>query len=144
MNNFDFLVWLEQSWLVLVACLGGITLVWNFIHKTLKEITSSFAKPVKDIEEKIDKMNVKMDDANKHREMVTRALLSMQRASLLKSSLDYIKKGFATMEEKQTMSEQFLSYSELGGNSFVQGFVDDVMNLPLDKQKKTRNKSIKE
>lgn len=141
MNDFDFLVWLQQSWLVLVACLGGITLVWNFIHKTLKEITSSFAKPVKDIEEKIDKINTKMDNASKHQEMVTRALLSMQRASLLKSSSDYIKKGFATVEEKQTMSEQFSSYSELGGNSFVHGFVEEVMDLPLEKQKKIKNKT---
>ena len=138
MSNFDFIVWLEQSWLVLVACLGGITLVWNFIHKTLKEITASFAKPVRDIEEKIDKINVKMDNAGRHNEIVTKALLAMQRASLLKSTSDYIKRGYATVEEKETVSEQFTSYSELGGNSFVHDMVATTMSLPLEKPKKVK------
>lgn len=140
----DFNTWLQQSWIILVAVVGGITLIWNFINKTLKEIAGSISKPIKDIELKIDKIDTKIEEAEARDRVVGRALLTMQRASILKLSEDYLKKGFSTLEEKEAISEQFASYSELGGNSFVSGMVSKVINLPLEKKSNKTTKTVEE
>lgn len=91
-------------------------------------------EPFTNLNKKIDNLQEQLNTASKNDEVVQRALLTLQRASLLETCEDYIKKGFATLNEKETVDAEFRSYSELGGNSFVSDMVAEVMNLPLEKQ----------
>ena len=125
--------YLQQTWVVVAAAIGGISLVWNFIHKTFNEIKDEVKRPFKDLEAKIDNIESKLDVASAHDAQVQRALLTMQRNSLLRSCENFIKNGCASLEEKQTISEQYTSYSELGGDQFISDMVAIVMNLPLEK-----------
>lgn len=142
---------LKQSWVIIVAVIGGITLIWNF-RKTFNDIKTEITKPITDINEKIDnlsddlngkidKLAAKVDKAEESDKKVRGALLTMQRSSLLRSCEDFIKRGFATMNEKDTISSQYDSYHELGGDQFITDLVKSVIDLPLEKQIKTRKKT---
>lgn len=90
-----------------------------------------------DMNKKVDKLQIKIDAAEKSDQQVRGALLTMQRNSLLRSCEDFIGRGFATMNEKETISSQYDSYHELGGDSFVTDLVKTVIDLPLKKQTET-------
>ena len=66
-------------------------------------------------------------------ELIKTALCSMQRQSLLNECEKYLKRGFATLEQKQTLSGQYESYHNLGGNSFITNIYEQVMKLPVSK-----------
>lgn len=142
---------IQKFWGVIVAVIGGITLIWNF-RKTFKDIKTEITKPITDMNEKIDNLSddlngkidrlaAKVDKAEKSDETVRGALLSMQRNSLLRSCEDFMRRGFATMNEKDTIRSQYDSYHELGGDHFITDLVKNVMDLPLEKQKVTRKKT---
>ena len=135
---------LNQSWCYIVGAIGVITLLWNF-KKLVKDIKTDISKPFtdmntkidnlsKDLNEKVDKLSDKIDVVQDNDAMTRRALLTMQRNSLLRSCEDFIGRGFATMNEKETISSQYESYHELGGDSFVTDLVNQVIDLPLKKQ----------
>ena len=137
-----------KFWKPIAGVIGAIGVLWGF-RKTLKEIRTSISvalnKPFDEMNEKVDKLStelngkidaldekiMKAEDSDKK---VRNALLTMQRSSLLSSCEDFIKRGFATVNEKETISSQYDSYHELGGDQFITGLVDDVMDLPLEKQ----------
>lgn len=138
--------WLKESWVIIVAVIGGITLLWNF-RNTFKDIKQTIIKPLSDVNtkidnlstevnEKVDRLEKKIDAAEKSDSQVRAALLTMQRNSLLKSCEDFLKRGFSTVQEKETISSQYDSYHDLGGDSFITDLVKDVMSLPLEKQTK--------
>ena len=120
------ILWLKDSWIILAALIGGITLVWNFFNKTFREIKNSISRPLDDIKE--DLKDVK--DSNK---LLKGGVLSMQRQSLLKSCEDYLTRGEITLEQRETVTKQYESYHALGGDSFITQLVDEVNNLPLKK-----------
>lgn len=124
--------WLQQSWVILAAVIGGITLVWNFCSKTLKEIRQSANEPLTSLEKKIDAIDTKLQNMAADKEKTNKALLTMQRNSLLRSCKDFISKGYATIEERETINSQYQSYHELGGDSFITSLVDRVMELPIE------------
>ena len=141
---------LKQSWVIIVAIIGGVTLIWNFV-KTFKDIKTEITKPItninikidnlsKDLNGKIDKLSEKVDKAEESDTKVRGALLTMQRSSLLRSCEDFMKRGFATLNEKDTISKQYDSYHELGGDQFITDLVKGVMDLPLEKQTKAKKK----
>lgn len=66
-------------------------------------------------------------------DLIKAALCSMQRQSLLNECEKCIKRGFATLEQKETITSQYDSYHALGGNSFVTTLYEQVMKLPLEK-----------
>lgn len=125
------LEWLQQSWAILAAVIGGVTLVWNFCNKTLKEIKVFAKEPFKVIEEKIDKVDEKVATVAETNDLTKQALLTMQRNSLLRSCNDFLARGYASMEEKSTISDQYISYHNLGGDSFITEMVEQVKDLPL-------------
>ena len=131
---------LQQGWVIIAAIIGGVTLVWNFGNKTLREIVNTLSKPLKDLEDKVDKLSKKVDESNKSDVLTKEALLSLQRQSLLDSCETYLKRGFATLEQKETIDKQFESYKALGGNHFVENMVDNVNSLPLTKTVKPKKK----
>lgn len=135
--------WVKEGWIILAGIIGGITLIWNFLNKTVKEIKNEWGKPITQINEKMQGIVEKLDLIEKSAEIRKRALLSMQRKSLLDSCKHYITRGYISLEEKDTIHNQFKSYEELGGNSFIKGLVSDVENLPIEKpakQKKSKHK----
>ena len=135
--------WFQDGWIVLVAIIGGVTLVWNFLSKTLKEIKNELFKPITNISEKVDGISEQLDSMRKDDKLIKNAILNLQRRSLLDSCERYIKRGYATLDEKETVHKQFVSYEELGGNSFVKDLVDNVNKLPLEKVEKNK-KEVKE
>lgn len=66
-------------------------------------------------------------------ELIKTALCAMQRQSLLNECEKYLKRGFATLEQKETLSGQYESYHNLGGNSFITDIYKQVMGLPVSK-----------
>lgn len=127
---------LQQTWVLIAAIVGGVTLIWNFAHKTLREIIDTITKPIKDLDTKVDDLSKKVDENTHHNNRVSRALLTLQRNSLLRSCEEFLRNGYATTNEKSTISEQYTSYSELGGDSFVSDLVANVMKLPIEKPTK--------
>ena len=134
---------LQQTWVVVAAAVGGITLVWNFIYKTLQEVKAELKRPFVELNEKIDHLEKKINTSADHDAQVQRALLTMQRNSLLRSCEEFLRRGYATSNEKSTISDQYTSYSELGGNQFVSDLVAQVMKLPLEQPEETKNNKKK-
>ena len=100
-------------------------------------------KPFTQLNTKMDNLENKMNEVGHHNNLVKSALLTMQRNSLLRSCEEFLRRGFATSNEKQTISEQYTSYSELGGDQFISDMVANVMKLPLEKNSK-KPKNVKE
>ena len=101
---------------------------WNICklnYKQLKEIKAAMLKPITDIQNKLDSLDSKQ-------EMQNRAVLTLQRRSLLDSCERLLKQGYADLKDKEVIEKQFESYKELGGNSFVKELVVRVLNLPID------------
>lgn len=132
----NIIEWLKDGWVLLVAIIGGITLLWNFAYKTLNEIKTVLNKPITQINEKVDSITLKLEDIDKDAGIRKRALLTIQRKSILESCTKYIKRGYISIEEKETLYEQVESYNELGGNSFVKDLVKKLDSLPLEKPQK--------
>jgi len=158
--------WLKESWKYLAAAVAAITLIWNF-KKLVKEIKTDMSKPFTDINEKIDNLSsdlngkidklsvdvsakvdnleAKIDRAEENDKQVRSALMNIQRASLLKTCEDFIKRGFATVDEKDMISKQYSSYMMIRNqeaDKLVSDIVGNVNDLPLEKQikkKKTEN-----
>ena len=91
----------------------------------LKEIKAAMLKPITDIQNKLDSLDSKQ-------EMQNRAVLTLQRRSLLDSCERLLKQGYADLKDKEVIEKQFESYKELGGNSFVKELVVRVLNLPIE------------
>lgn len=138
------LAWIEQTWIIVAAVIGGITLVWNFIHKTLKEISEQLRAPIVQIETKIDQVDAKVTEVAKQTTKITEATLTMQRNSLLRSCNDFLSRGYATINEKATIVEQYKSYHDLGGDSFITDMVEQVTELPLRALEVTDNRNTRE
>jgi len=147
---------LKQSWGYIAGAIGIITLLWNFrklvndikdnvtapftkMDKKIDDLTDSLNKKIDDLSDemntKVDRLNEKIDTAEESDRKVRSALLTMQRKSLLDSCEDFIKRGFATLYEKETITDQYNSYHELGGDQFITDLVNKVVDLPLEKQK---------
>ena len=63
-------------------------------------------------------------------------MLAILKSDMLKSCEKYIKSGWATTEQKETLNRQLDSYLALGGNSFMPQMVAQVMELPMEKAEK--------
>lgn len=63
--------------------------------------------------------------------LLKESTLTMQRNSLLRSCNDFLSRGYATIEEKATIVDQYKSYHDLGGDSFITDMVEQVKDLPL-------------
>ena len=130
--------WLNQTWVIVAAVIGGISLVWTFINKTMKEISAAINKPFKELDAKIDNLDKKIDTAKGADELIKNTLLSMQRQSLLRACEEYLKHGYASMEQKETIAKQYQTYHDLGGDSFITDMVEQVKDLPLSKPQRTK------
>jgi len=130
--------WFREFWVILVAIMGGVTLIWNFLNKTVKEIKNEFAKPFNAVNARFDEVEKKIEKKHENYRLIVDALLTMQKKSLLDSCEKYINRGYATLHQKEVVMMQYESYNELGGNSFIHELVERVNDLPLEEPKKTK------
>ena len=120
----EVMEWVGQSWILLTGAVAVVGVLISFI-KQLKEIKVAMLKPITDIQNKLDSLDSKQ-------EMQNRAVLTLQRRSLLDSCERLLKQGYADLKDKEVIEKQLESYKELGGNSFVKELVVRVLNLPID------------
>ena len=122
----EVMTWVGQSWILLTGAVAVIGVLISFI-KQLKEIKAAMLKPMTDIQNKLDSLDSKQEIQN-------RAVLTLQRRSLLDACERLLKQGYADLKDKEVVEKQFESYQELGGNSFVKDLVVRVLNLPIDSE----------
>lgn len=101
------------------------------IHNSLEE---SSERDI-DVDQKMDKYFAVL-------ELQSEALLSMLRNDLLIACRACLKQGFATLEDKETISAQYQAYHALGGDTFITDLKNQIMNLPIEKVQ-TKRKSTK-
>ena len=122
----EVMTWVGQSWILLTGAVAVIGVLISFI-KQLKEIKAAMLRPMTDIQNKLDSLDSKQEIQN-------RAVLTLQRRSLLDACERLLKQGYADLKDKEVVEKQFESYQELGGNSFVKDLVVRVLNLPIDSE----------
>ena len=105
----------------------------------MKEISEQLKAPIVQIESKIDAVDAKVTAVAKQTTLLTESTLTMQRNSLLRSCNDFLSRGYATIEEKSTIVDQYKSYHDLGGDSFITDMVEQVKDLPLKPLAVTNN-----
>ena len=115
----EVIEWVGQSWILLTGAVAVVGVLISFI-KQLKEIKAAMLRPMTDIQNKLDNLDSKQ-------EMQNRAVLTLQRRSLLDSCERLLKQGYADLKDKEVIEKQFESYTELGGNSFVKDLVARVL-----------------
>lgn len=71
------------------------------------------------------------EEANVRRDKVEAATLATTRVLLVQTYYQIMARGFMTAFEKEAYENLYKVYRELGGNSFVTGLHDELMNLPI-------------
>lgn len=106
----------------------------------MAEIVDEALKPVI---ERIDKLEGKVDDIQKDRQLEKDGTVVTMRIKLMELHDLYMKRGWCSTHEKATWEELFSKYKALGGNHFkeyVNVYHDDVKALPDQPVKKTTRK----
>ena len=94
----------------------------------------------KTIEDEVHRVEAIIKGLNAHNDIEDKAMLAILKSDMLKNCEKYIKSGWATTEQKETLNKQLESYKALGGNSFIPQMVAQVMELPMEKpERKTLN-----
>lgn len=99
----------------------------------LNEHTAKLDKIDSSLDNISDELRESSEYTRESDDIIKSALCSMQRQSLLNACEKYIKNGFATLEQKETVASQYESYHALGGNSFMTKLYEQVMELPIEK-----------
>lgn len=120
----EVVTWVSQTWIIMAGLVAVIGVLISFI-KQLKEIKAAMLRPITDIQTKLDSLDRKQ-------EMQNRAVLTLQRRSLLDACERLLKQGYADLKDKEVIEKQYESYKELGGNSFVKDLVTKVLSLPIE------------
>jgi hypothetical protein len=85
-----------------------------------------------------DKLSVHLasDEKNiKLQEMQSRAILSMLRNTLRHMCTEALKREYVTTNELETIMKAHYSYKEMHGNTFIDGMVERVKELPIENEK---------
>ena len=91
----EVMEWVGQSWILLTGAVAVVGVLISFI-KQLKEIKAAMLKPITDIQNKLDSLDSKQ-------EMQNRAVLTLQRRSLLDSCERLLKQGYADLKDKEVI-----------------------------------------
>ncbi len=107
----------------------------DFEHK----LNAQTAVVNKTIEDEVHRVEAVIKDLNAHNDIEDKAMLAILKSDMLKNCEKYIKSGWASTEQKETLNRQLESYLALGGNSFMPKMVAKVMELPMEKPERTLN-----
>ncbi len=91
------------------------------------------------IETEVHRVETAIKELKHHNEIEDSAMLAILKSDMLRSCEKYIKVGWASTEQKETLNRQLESYIALGGNSFMPKMVAKVMELPIEKPERTLN-----
>lgn len=134
---FDF----TSAWNIVVSFAASLAVIIG-LFSNLKKVITELKKPLTGLECKIDNLSSNISELKKHDDVIDKSILAMQRHDILEACEKALKLGYATMEQKQTITWQYESYKALGGNSFVGSMVAQVEQLPLSKP--ARRKTTKQ
>lgn len=114
------------------------------MQKEITEMKASVTKmdtKVGDLESKVNNVYKDMKVSDK---LTGDALLSILRHRLTESGHKYIKLGYIVEDELEAFTNEYTSYTELGGNHYVTALYNKVMELPCrsieEQEKKTAKK----
>lgn len=142
---------------LITTCLGII--VSN--HKLKTQLVDDVKNPIKEMKKEVaetketvdglkQQVNSMKTDMAATDKLTTDALLSILRHRLTESGHRYIKLGYIVEDELEAFTNEYNSYSELGGNHYVTALYHKIMELPvrsLEEQERkaaaTKKKSAK-
>lgn len=117
--------WLNQTWIIVLAVVSGVTAIWKF-KGILKEMNDEIKKPIIEINDRL-KLIEESDS------LKTNALLTLQRKIMLDLCEECLRNGYSSLEQQKVLSEMYESYHHMGGNSWVTDLVKRVESLPIRK-----------
>lgn len=147
-----------DSLTLIVGVVGTlITTVISIIvsnHKLKAQLVEDVQTPIKAMREEITAMGdsvadikKQVADMSKNNRLTNDALLSLLRHRLTESGHKYIKLGYIVEDELEAFTNEYNSYSSLGGNHYVTALYKKIMELPVrsveEQEKRTRKKSAK-
>lgn len=106
----------------------------------MKSSVTTMDTKVKGIEDKVNTVYKDMKISDK---LTGDALLSILRHRLTESGHKYIKLGYIVEDELEAFTNEYNSYTELGGNHYVTALYKKVMELPvrsIEEQEKRKTK----
>jgi len=103
--------------------LGAIVGILTSVAYIKKEITKPFTK-------RLDSIDNRLGGIESDIKIQKKGELNILRQSLLKSCEDYLKVGSITVDQLESMSNSYESYTELGGDSFITDLVKRCKELP--------------
>lgn len=102
-----------------------------------EEILNEHTTKLNKIDTSLDNISDELRESSEYTKesdtIIKLALCSMQRQTILNTCERYIRNGFATLEQKDTLSSLYDSYHALGGNGFLTKLYNQVMELPINK-----------
>lgn len=148
----DFMQWLEQSWLYVVAFGVGISAIIN-LSKNMKAVKDMLTKPEQEQNEKIEQnasfikllkeereeylANVKRWDSHEHKAEENFSNINNALTSLIRDRINcfYFQKctdrGFITPIELEIVEQLYSSYSAMGGNGMISREMEIIRKLPV-------------
>lgn len=123
---------------LIVTCLGII--VSN--HKLKAQLVEDVKNPIKEMKKEVaetrdtvDKLKAQVNKMSSDMEttdkLTSDALLSLLRHRLTESGHKYIKLGYIVEDELEAFTNEYNSYSRLGGNHYVTALYCKIMELPV-------------
>ena len=112
----------------LILC-GALGAIWAKIKNG-----KGWVKKVIGVTELTDKLNDHLESDkqnNIHCAVQSDAILSMLRNTLRHMCTECLKKNYVTINELETNIKAHKSYHKLNGNSFIDGLILKVQNLPV-------------
>lgn len=100
----------------------------NQVHEDLETFKEISLGADQEHEEQMDKI---LDGIASLRE----GILSSHFNLLLNKSMDYIKRGWISVEELELYEEELIVYKKLGGNGHLDPWIDKVRKLPNKKRR---------
>ena len=148
----DFMQWLEQSWLYIVAFGVGISAIIN-LSKNMKAVKDMLTKPEQEQNEKIEQnasfikllkeereeylANVKRWDGHERKAEENFTNINNALTSLIRDRINcfYFQKcsdrGFITPIELEIVEQLYKSYSAMGGNGMISREMEIIRKLPV-------------
>lgn len=111
---------------------------WSIIAWVLTTAIIPFvARYKKSHNERIEQIEVRLNEIEKANKLQNNALLASMRCELLTDFEKAIAKGYATKYQKMAIYEKKKSYNELGGDSFIDDIYEaEYIVLPDEPPKK--------
>jgi transcriptional regulator NrdR family protein len=126
---YKFFIWLSENIPRAVIILGAL----GAIYGKLKNGKGWIKKAI-GVTELTQKLNDHLESDNQnniHCAVQSDAILSMLRNALRHMCTECLKKDYVTINELETIIKAHNSYHKLNGNSFIDGMIRKVQELPV-------------